>query len=42
VVEGSHTWLISEPDMFADVVLRTMVDSGIDLDLFSGSISDII
>jgi pimeloyl-ACP methyl ester carboxylesterase len=42
VVEGSHTWLISEPEMFADVVLRTMVDLGIDLDLFSGSISDII
>jgi pimeloyl-ACP methyl ester carboxylesterase len=42
VVEGSHTWLISEPDMFADVVLRTMVDLGIDMELFSGTLSDII
>ncbi len=42
VVEGSHTWLISEPDMFADVVLRAMVDMGIDPALFSGNLRDII
>ncbi|MCL5947911.1 MAG: alpha/beta hydrolase [Actinobacteria bacterium] len=42
VVEGSHTWLIAEPEMFAEVVLRVLVDHGVDLELFSGDLGDII
>ncbi len=28
VVPGHHSWMIAEPTMFADVVLRALVDSG--------------
>ncbi|MHB8262204.1 MAG: alpha/beta fold hydrolase [Acidimicrobiales bacterium] len=42
VVEGSHTWLIAAPELFADVVLRVLVDHGVDLELFSGNLDDMI
>ncbi len=42
VVEGSHTWLIAEPDLFADIVLRILVDHGVDLELFSDNVDDVI
>ncbi|HZU78312.1 MAG TPA: alpha/beta hydrolase, partial [Acidimicrobiales bacterium] len=29
VVPGNHSWLIAEPDRFADIVLRAMVHAGV-------------
>lgn len=29
VVPGNHSWLIAEPRLFADIVLRAMVDAGV-------------
>jgi pimeloyl-ACP methyl ester carboxylesterase len=29
VVAGPHSWLIAEPDRFADIVLRAMVEAGV-------------
>lgn len=29
VVPGTHSWLIADPDRFADIVLRALVDAGV-------------
>ncbi len=38
VTEGSHTWLIGDPEGFADLMLRTLVAQGMESDLIGAGI----